>query len=207
VICDDHVLIRAGLRSMVEGIGGMDVVAEAGTGQEALAAVGQHRPELLMLDLSMPVMNGSEIIRRVKQRSPGTRVLVMTMHRALPRVQQVLAEGADGYALKSDPWDELVFAVRHVSGGYRYISPSLGCALADAADDDQAAELLDILTPRERQVLKLIGEGHRNSEIARLLSISVKTVENHRTRLMRKLDLHNAAAVVAYAINAGLVGE
>ena len=209
VLTDDHELVRAGMKSMLTEVGKYSVVAEASNGKEAVAAVLKFKPDLLILDISMPLMNGTEVIRQIKQRSDNTKVLVMTMHREEPHVRMAMSCGADGYILKDDSWEELSLAIRHVLSGKIYLSPVISSKVADdfASGSAPANSVLDKLTPRERQVLKLIAEGLKNREIAEFLSISVKTVDKHRANLMRKLELRNSAAVTTFAIECGIVGQ
>jgi len=208
VLADDHRILRAGMHSMLSNTGEFAVVAEASNGKEAIAAVIEFKPDLLILDISMPLMNGAEAIRQVKRRCRNTKVLIMTMHRSVEHVRMAMQGGADGYILKGDAWEELAFAIRHVLKGNIYLSPSISNKVVSGFLDGSATNsgILGILTPRERQTLKLIAEGMKNREIADFMSVSVKTVEKHRSNLMRKLGLHNSAAITAFAIENGVVG-
>jgi len=207
VICDDHDIVRAGLKSMFNNMESFKVVAEASNGQSGVAAVAKCKPDLLILDVSMPRMNGTEVIRLVKQRSQNTRVLIITMHRGLQHVNTAMSSGADGYALKDDPWEELTYAVNQVLKGNTYLSPKISSLIGHdyMFGSDPKANILALMTPRERQTLKLIAEGLKNREIADFLSVSVKTVDKHRANLMHKLNLHNTAAITAFAIDAGML--
>ncbi|MAF84073.1 MAG: response regulator transcription factor [Gammaproteobacteria bacterium] len=208
VLADDHSILRAGMNSMLSNTGEFAVVAEVSNGKEAIAAVIEFKPDLLILDISMPLMNGTEAIQQVKRRCRNTKVLIMTMHRGEEYVRMAMQGGADGYILKDDAWEELAFAIRHVLKGNTYLSPSISNKVVSGFLDGSTSEsgVLGKLTPRERQTLKLIAEGMKNREIAEFMSVSVKTVEKHRSNLMRKLDLHNSAAITAFAIESGVVG-
>jgi len=208
VLADDHSILRSGMSAMLSSTGEFTIVAEASTGKEAIDAVIEYKPDLLLLDISMPMMNGTEAIRHVKRRSRNTKVLIMTMHRGEEYVRMAMSGGADGYVLKDDSWDELMSALRHVMKGNTYLSPTISNKVVSGFLDGSAPEegVLGKLTPRERQTLKLIAEGMKNREIAQFMSVSVKTVEKHRSNLMRKLDLHNAAAVTSFAMECGVIG-
>lgn len=208
VLTDDHKILRAGVKSMLSAIREYTVVAEASNGNEAIAAVVEFKPDLLILDISMPLMNGTEVIRQAKQRHHKMKVLIMTMHRDEEHVRMAMSGGADGYVLKEDAWEELTIAIRRVLNGNIYLSPKISDKIVNGFIQGKTSfdGGLGKLTPRERQTLKLIAEGLKNREIAEFLSISVKTVGKHRTNLMRKLDLHNSAAVTTFAMNCGVVG-
>jgi DNA-binding NarL/FixJ family response regulator len=166
-------------------------------------------PDLILTDLSMPKMNGVEAIREIKKRAPETKVLALTVHKAEEFILEVLQAGADGYILKDASSEELIMAIKSVLGGKRYLSPSVSQMVIEGYLEGRksftSSSPWDTLTKREREILKLIAEGHKNKEIADYLYISVKTVEKHRANLMKKLDLHSAAALTAYAMERGLV--
>ena len=207
VIAEDHTILREGLRSLLSSEPELRVVGEAKDGREAIQCAEQLEPDLILMDLSMPKMNGVEAIREIKNRIPETRVLALTVHKAEEFVLEVLQAGADGYVLKDASSEELVMAIRSVLGGQRYLSPAVSQMVIDGylAGRKTCESPWDTLTKREREILKLIAEGHKNKEIADYLCISVKTVEKHRANLMKKLDLHSAAALTAYAMERGLV--
>lgn len=207
VIAEDHTILREGLLSLLSSEPELRVVGEAKDGREAIRRVEQLEPDLILMDLSMPRMNGVEAIREIKNRIPETRVLALTVHKAEEFVLEVLQAGADGYVLKDASSKELVMAIRSVLGGQRYLSPAVSQMVIEGylAGRKTSEFPWDTLTKREREILKLIAEGHKNKEIADYLCISVKTVEKHRANLMKKLDLHSAAALTAYAMERGLV--
>jgi DNA-binding NarL/FixJ family response regulator len=207
VIAEDHTILREGLRSLLSSEPELRVVGEAKDGREAIRRVEQLEPDLILMDLSMPRMNGVEAIREIKNRIPETKVLALTVHKAEEFVLEVLQAGADGYILKDASAEELVMAIRSVLGGQRYLSPAVSQMVIEGylAGRKTCESPWDTLTKREREILKLIAEGHKNKEIADYLCISVKTVEKHRANLMKKLDLHSAAALTAYAMERGLV--
>lgn len=207
VIAEDHTILREGLRALLSSEAELRVVGEAKDGREAIQCAEQLEPDLILMDLSMPKMNGVEAIREIKNRIPETRVLALTVHKAEEFVLEVLQAGADGYVLKDASSEELMMAIRSVLGGQRYLSPAVSQMVIDGylAGRKTCESPWDTLTKREREILKLIAEGHKNKEIADYLCISVKTVEKHRANLMKKLDLHSAAALTAYAMERGLV--
>jgi len=204
VIAEDYRILREGLRALLSYDDEFEVAGEATDGQEALRQVEQLRPELLLLDLSLPRMNGTEVIREIKHRRLPTRILVLTVHADESQVYGALKAGADGYLLKTAGTDELTMAIRSVLAGRSYLSPSVSRGVIEGYLEDRGsgrpAPSWQQLSKRERQVLKRIAEGAKNREIAKELSISIKTVEKHRANLMRKLDLHNTAALTAFAI-------
>jgi DNA-binding NarL/FixJ family response regulator len=209
VIADDHHLVRQGIRALLEKAADIEVVAEAGDGQEALDLVQRLLPDVLVVDLAMPHLNGVEAIGRLRGLGVKTRTLVLSMYADEALVRQSLRNGAKGYLLKRAVADELLLAVRAVSRGDTFLSPEVaGPILTSLVDAPQRlAELgpLDHLTSRERQVLQLIAEGHTNREIASHLRLSEKTVEKHRGHLMAKLNVHDTAALVRFAIKHGLI--
>lgn len=209
VIADDHTILREGLCSLLTAEGSFDVVAQADNGREALRAVIKHKPELILMDLSMPRTNGTEAIRHIKKRHPETKVIALTVHKADEYINAALAAGAEGYLLKDDCLNELLTAIRSVLDGKRYLSPSIADKVVSGYLGQQAVRgnpsPWEALTHREREVMKLVAEGYKNREIAEYLSISSKTVEKHRANLMKKLGLRSAADVIAYAIDRGLV--
>jgi DNA-binding NarL/FixJ family response regulator len=210
LLADDHTLVRAGMRSLIGGLGGFEVVAEAGDGQEALRLIEQHRPDIVLLDISMPGMVGTEVASRAARASPGTRVIILSMNAAEEYVLQALRAGAAGYLLKASDTVELELALKAVSRGETYLSPAVSKhVVADYVRRVGGAipetSSLERLTPRQREVLQLIAEGNSTKEIARTLGISVKTAETHRSQLMDQLDIHDVAGLVRYAIRSGLI--
>ena len=209
VIAEDHTILREGLRALLSAESDLEVVGEAEDGRQAIRRVEELEPDLILTDLSMPKMNGVEAIREIKKRAPETKVLALTVHKAEEFILEVLQAGADGYILKDASSEELIMAIKSVLGGKRYLSPSVSQMVIEGYLEGRksfrSSSPWDTLTKREREILKLIAEGHKNKEIADYLYISVKTVEKHRANLMKKLDLHSAAALTAYAMERGLV--
>src|SRR5512139_416531 len=208
LIIEDHTLLRAGLKALLTLDGEFEVVGEFDNGRDAIRAVGSLVPDLILMDLSMPGIDGIEAIAEIRQRHPAMRILVLTIHRAEEYVHASLRSGANGYVLKDASHDELRVAIRSVLDGKTYLSPDVSASVVNGylgKGPESASTPWSALTHREREVLKLVAEGHSNRSIAQFLSLSVKTVEKHRSNVMRKLDLHNAATLTAYAIERGLV--
>jgi DNA-binding NarL/FixJ family response regulator len=212
-IVEDHTLLRAGLLALLSQDPGLEIVGEADNGRDAIRAVGTLAPDLVLMDLSMPGMNGIEAMLDIKRRNPDTRVLVLTIHKTDEYIHESLRAGADGYILKDATHDELRTAIRSVLNGKTYLSPDVsgkvihGYLGGGKTTDAGIGSGWDMLTHREREVLKLVAEGHPNKYIADYLCLSVKTVEKHRSNLMKKLDLHNASMLTSYAIEKGLVAS
>jgi len=208
-IVEDHTLLRAGLRALLSQDPDLEIVGEADNGRDAIRAIGSLAPDLVLMDLSMPGMNGIEAMLDIKRRNPETRVLVLTIHKTDEYIHESLRAGADGYILKDATHDELRVAIRSVLNGKTYLSPDIsGKVIHGYLGTGKAANVAstwDTLTHREREVLKLVAEGHPNKYIADYLCLSIKTVEKHRSNLMKKLDLHNASTLTSYAIEKGLV--
>jgi len=200
LIADDHALVRGGIRALVEKIKGVVVVGEAGTGKEALRLVTELKPNLMLVDLTMPEGGGFEVLGQVTKNYPEIRVIVLTVHEAREYASRAMREGAAGFLPKSAASIELEQAIQTVSRGKVYISPEIGVARGRTK-----SELLDTLSPRKREILRLIAEGHTTKQIAQLLEIAVKTVETHRAQLMEQLDIHDVAGLVRYAILVGLI--
>jgi two-component system response regulator NreC len=208
LIADDHAIVRAGLVALLSAQPDIRIVGEAGDGRAALEQVERLRPDVLLLDLSMPGCNGVEALRRLKAMTPSTRVLVLSMHAAPEYVRPALAAGAAGYVVKGAGLEDLVGALRTVAAGGQFLGPEARRVVEASALDpraDASADDLERLTPREREVLQLVAEGHTNREIGDILGCSPKTVDAHRTHLMQKLDLHDAQAVTRYAMRRGLI--
>jgi DNA-binding NarL/FixJ family response regulator len=209
VIAEDHKILREGLKSLVKSNEDFEIVAEAGDGLEAIRAVEKHHPDLLLLDLSMPRMSGISVIKDIKSRFPETKILALTIHESEDYILESFHSGLDGYCLKDANYSELLGAIHRVLEGKTYLSPSISDKVLVGFLDKQKAlkssTSWDTVTQREREVLKLVGEGYKNKEIADYLCISVKTVEKHRSNIMRKLDVHTSSGLTAIAIDKGLV--
>lgn len=208
VLADDHHIVRQGLRALLEVEPGFNVVAEAGDGLEALQLVEQLGPNVLVLDLMMPWLNGLEVTRQLTKHSPKTGIVILSMYANEAYVLEALANGASAYVLKDSDSADLVHAVREVAAGRRYLSPPLSDRAIEVYQAKAKAATLDryeTLTTREREVLQLIAEGHTNTDIASLLGISARTVETHRSNLMHKLVLHTQADVIRYALRRGII--
>lgn len=209
LLVDDHTILRDGLQAMLSSEPDFEVVGAEADGREALRRIAQLKPDLVVMDLNMPKSSGMEIIAQLKRAHPSVRVVALTFHKEDRYIHATLEAGADGYVLKEDSRAELFAALRSVMSGKSFLSPSICNTVVSAyltgpeRPPDQAP--WDVLTPRERQVMKLIAEGNRTKEIATYLSLSRKTVEKHRTNLMKKLDLHSVSAVTAYAITNGFI--
>ncbi len=211
LIAEDHTILREGLRSLLATHEEFEIVDEARDGLEAVSLAEKHKPDLVLIDLSMPRMNGMEAIREISRRVPETRILTLTVHKAEEYFHAALKAGADGYVLKDATHAELVAAIKTTLSGKPFLSPEISEKIIDGYLEGKKtgdkSTAWDTLTQREREVLKLVAEGHRNKEIADSLFISVKTVEKHRANLMEKLDLHSASAMTAYALRKGLIEQ
>jgi DNA-binding NarL/FixJ family response regulator len=207
LLADDHTLVRAGLRKLLESIPCMEVVGEAGDGLQLLDMVEKLQPQVVLMDIAMPGLNGLEATGRLIKSWPSIRVLILSMHQNAEYVRQALRQGAVAYLLKDAAPLELEWALAAVLRGETYLSPAVSKGVVSdyvhrLRSEEQPA---DALTPRQREVLQLIAEGQSTKEIARRLDLSVKTVETHRTQLMKQLDIHEVAGLVRYAIREGLV--
>lgn len=209
VIAEDHKLFREGLKSMLSARDDIEVIDEAPDGIEAIASVKRQEPDLLLLDLSMPRLSGISVIREISSQFPNVKILALTIHESDQYVLEAFEAGAHGYCIKDASRSELMVAIESVLDGKVYISPGIADQVMEGYLDKnkrlKTETVWDTVTPREREILKLIGEGHRNRDIADLLHISIKTVEKHRANIMGKLDLHSASELTAYAIDKGLV--
>lgn len=203
LLADDHVVVRQGLMALLEREG-LNVVGQAGDGLEAVRLAREHKPDVAVLDLSMPSLNGVDAAKQILQLSPKTRVVLLTMHAEDQYVLPALQAGIAGYVLKTKAAADLIEAIHAVSLGGMYLSPGVTGAVVHAYRT-QTGPPPDPLTPRERQVLQLVAEGKSTKEVASALGISVKTADSHRTRIMEKLDIHETASLVRYAIRTGLI--
>lgn len=203
VLADDHVLVRQSLKSLLEREG-FHVVGEASDGQEAIRRVESLHPNIAVMDISMPTLNGVDAARELSRSSPKTNSILLTQHNEDQYVSEALEAGVKGYVLKSQAACDLVQAINQISRGEAYLSPRVFGAVMEAFRS-KSERPRDPLTARERQVLQLIAEGKSTKEIASLLGISTKTAESHRTRLMQKLDIHETASLVRYAVRRGIV--
>jgi len=209
IVADDHSLVRAGLRALLQSLEGVQVVAEASHGREAVSLAAIHQPDVVLMDISMPELNGLEAAAQIASDSPNTRVIVLSMHTSEEYVLRALRAGAAGYLIKDAGTAELETAVRVVARGDTYLSPAVSKPvvaeyLRRVSGQDSP---LEQLTPRQREVLQLLAEGHSTHTIAQKLSISAKTVEAHRAQIMGRLDIHDLAGLVRYAIRTGLVNS
>ena len=208
-IVEDHRLFREGLKAMLSLDPGYEIIGEAEDGIEAVRLIRKSKPDLVLLDLSMPRMNGFSVLREIKAAMPEVKILVLSIHESDQYVLQAFEARADGYAIKDSSREELRVAIRSVLEGKKYISPGVAGNVLEGYLDGRKTlktkSAFDTVTEREKEILKLLGEGYQNKEIAELVHISVKTVEKHRANIMAKLDLHNAAALTAFAFEHGLI--
>ena len=208
LLADDHTLVRQGLRKVLEERPEWQVVAEAGDGRDAVRLAEQHKPDVAVLDVAMPLLNGIEATRQITRRVPQTRILVLSMYSDEAYVTQMLKAGATGYLLKDSADVDLLQAVQAVSQGKSFFSPAVARLMSDDYARQRGENLVDryeSLSDREREIFQIVAEGKTNKEIAALLFISPSTVETHRARIMEKLDLHSAAEIVLYAVRRGVI--
>lgn len=207
ILADDHAMFRQGIKNILESVKDLEVVGEASNGFELLELLGQLTPDMVILDISMPQMRGIEATREIKMISSDIKVLILTMHKDMEYVYSAMSAGAEGYLVKEDADTELFAAIEKLRNQGHYLSPLLSSEVAfeliQASDKGESPTTSDSLTTREREVLKLIAEGTPNKEIADLLYISIRTVENHRTNIMRKLGIKQTANLVKYALRKG----
>ncbi len=203
VICDDHALVRSGLRRVLEAEADLKVIGEAASADQAIATVTELRPDVLLLDVTMPGRSGIEVLPELLEASPPTKVLMLSMQDDPAYVRKSLASGANGYLLKDAADNELVKAIHEVGQGRRYVHPVLGARLASGQGIPTLRALDDPLSEREHEVLHLLALGHTNQEIAKLLVISVRTAESHRAKIVQKLGLKSRAEIVRFAIASG----
>lgn len=211
LLAEDHTIVRKGLRSLLDAEPDIEVVGEAEDGRQAVEAAQKLRPDVVLMDITMPLLNGLEATRQLKKLCPAVKVVILTVHTTEEYIFQVLRAGAAGYLVKQAAVEELILAIQAVYRGDSFLSPSISRkvieeysrrAEATALDDDY-----EQLTDREREVLQLVAEGRSNREIAELLHVTVKTVEAHRARLMEKLDIHDTAGLTRYALRKGFIAE
>jgi two-component system response regulator NreC len=207
LLVEDHIVVRQGLKALLSGEADIEVVGEADNGREALQGVSDLQPDLVLMDISMPGLNGIEATRQICQNHPGVEVVILSMHSNEEYVFQVLRAGASGYVLKQSDSSEVLTAIRAALAGGSFLSPPISRAVIDdyihRAEARGRSDTLDLLTPREREVLQLLAEGLSNQEIADQLSISVKTVETHRGNMMKKLSVESKTELVKYALRKG----
>jgi DNA-binding NarL/FixJ family response regulator len=211
VLADDHTLVRAGMRLLLESIPDLKVVGEASDGLEALKLIQEHRPDCVLMDLAMPGLNGVEAVRRSTAQFPGIPILAISMHADEAYVHRALVAGARGYLLKGSDKEELEIAVRTVCSGVTYLTPAISktlvAALAKKSPTSEPISPLEVLTLRQREVLRLVAEGNSTKQVAGRLGLSAKTVEAHRSAIMERLGIRDLAGLVRFAIRAGLVAQ
>jgi DNA-binding NarL/FixJ family response regulator len=207
LLADDHTLVRAGLRKLLESIPNIEVIGEASDGLSLLALAGQLRPQLVLMDIAMPGLNGLEATARLRQSLPEIQVLILSMHQNEEYVKQALRHGASAYLLKDAAPTELDIALKTVLQGGIYLSAAVSRGVMNDYVERLRGEDLssDLLTPRQTEVLKLLAQGQSSKDIARLLDLSTKTVDTHRSLLMKQLDIHEVTGLVRYAIRVGLI--
>jgi DNA-binding NarL/FixJ family response regulator len=209
LLADDHTVVRQGLRKLLEERPDWEVIGEAGDGREAVRLAEQHKPDVAILDVAMPLLNGIEATRQITKRVPSTRVLVLSMHADEAYVTQILQAGATGYLLKDSADVDLLNAVAEAALGRSFFSPAIARVMLDdyvrQLADKGVTDRYESLSEREREIFQLIAEAKTNKEIAALLNVSPSTVETHRAHIMEKLDLHSAAEIVLYAVRRGVI--
>ena len=208
LLADDHTILRSGIRSLLEDEPGLSVIGEAEDGRTAVAMACQLKPDVVIMDIAMPLLNGLEATRQIKSQCPGVKVLILSMHDNEEYIRQVLEAGAMGYILKDAAARELISAIQSVYRGEAVLSPAVTRLVIEDYlrwGGARPQEEIDGLSPREREVLQLIAEGYTNKQIAEILSISIKTVQAHRNNLMQKLDLHDRGELIKYAIQKKII--
>lgn len=208
MIVEDHTLLRDGLSTMIASDPQLEIVGEADNGLDAIRQAVSLKPDLILMDINMPIMNGSEALMDIKKREPGIKVMMLTAHKAEEYIRDCLHVGADGYVLKHSTRTELMVAIHKVLGGKTYLSPEVAEQIVNGylgGSNASSPSSWETLSKREREVLKLVAEGNTNKMISSMMCVSVKTVEKHRSNLMKKLNLRNSAALTAFAIEKGLL--
>ena len=209
LLADDHGIVRRGLKSLLESQPGLEVIGEAADGLEAVRLCGELSPDLLIVDISMPLMNGIEVASRAQKLEPAPGVIILSMHVDESYIMRALGAGARGYLVKDATDEDLIPAVRAVAAGKPFFSPTVAAVLMEDYVRQLRARGLsdsyDLLTDREREILQLLAEGRSNKEVAALLDVGLSTVETHRANLMQKLNLHNTAEIVLYAVRKGII--
>ena len=208
LLADDHALVLAGIRALVEELGGTQIVAEANNGRDAVALAKQHKPDLVIMDISMKELNGIEATAQIMAEAPSTRVLILSMHTTEDFVRRAIKAGASGYLVKDSAPLDLKMAIAAVLRDEIYLSPRVSKHLVSGflhGQPHQGESSMDALTPRQREILQMVAEGKSTKEIAFQLNVSVKTVETHRAALMERLDIHDIAGLVLYAVRHGLI--
>ncbi len=206
LLADDHAVVRRGLRALLEAQQDFEVCAEASNGREAVELTLHHRPDVAVLEISLTILNGIEATRQIRKEAPGTEVMIFTLHGNENEIREVLHAGARGYVLKSEADEQIVRAIETLARHHAFFSDHVSETLLDNfVEQSGSGNNANLLTAREREVVQLIAEGNSNKKIAHLLSISVKTVETHRSASMRKLDIHSTAELVRYAVRQKLV--
>jgi two-component system, NarL family, response regulator NreC len=210
-IAEDHTILREGLKVLLSGNPDFEIVGEAADGLEAISGIEKFSPDLILIDLSMPRMDGIESIREIKKRQSAVKIIALTVHKTEEYVLATLKAGADGYILKDSTHSDLIAAIKSVLNGKRYLSPGISKLVIEGylegKETLKTKSSWETLTQRERGILKLIGEGYKNKQIADFLCISPKTVEKHRSNLMSKLNLHSTSALTAFALEKGLISK
>lgn len=207
LLADDHTLVRAGIRSLLESLGGVEVAGEAGNGHEALALLQERKPDVAFLDISMPGLNGLEVTERARKEGLRTRVIILSMYTDDEFIRRAFRAGALGYLLKNADRGELQLALRAVADGEAWLSPAISKKVIAALSEDGGKDKSEVLTPRQREILQLIAEGHSTKEIAYRLELSAKTVETHRMQIMERLGIHGVAGLVRFALRSGIVRD
>jgi DNA-binding NarL/FixJ family response regulator len=214
ILVDDHELVRTGIRSLMQNISGIEVIAEANNGRDAVRLIDELMPDLVLLDIAMPELNGLEVVSRIAKDNTNTKVIILSMHKNEEYVVQALKAGASGYLLKDSSANELEIAVSAVIRGETYLSPAISKHVVDnylrritdrSAEQDRGPDIFKQLTSRQREILQLIAEGNSTKDIANKLNVSIKTVETHRMQLMDRIGIHDVAGLVRYAIRMGII--
>lgn len=205
VIADDHALVRAGFKTLLSDLAEIEVVAETGDGRAVIELVEKHAPDLVLMDIAMPGLNGLDAAAQIHKTSPKTKIIILSMHGSETYVGRALRSGVSAYVLKGGSPDELKVAIKAVTQGAYYLSPAVSKTVIQEYLGAQTENELDRLTPRQREILQLLAEGKSNKEVARLLDLSVKTIDSHRSQIMARLEIHDITGLVRFAIHNGLV--